>query len=382
MNRRAGALVAAVVASVALSGCGPTLGDLPLPGNGVSGDTITIEAEFDEALNLAQGAQVKVNGVSSGKVQSVEARDFKAVAVLEVRRSAEMRAEATARLRYTTPLGELFVEVTNPAEGTELEDGATLSTASTSTAPTVEDALSSASLLVNGGGLNQLQTVTDELNAALGGREDTVRELLDRANTFLGEANATTDEVDRALTALAAVSKVLAANRETIAAAITDFRPAAEVLRQNTPGLTRLLAKLERFSDTANGVVGETRDEILQMLRQVSPVLDEFIASEPDLGPSLRALVKLNDGINAAIPGDYANMKLEMQMDKVTLPNLLGTTPTSGTGGGGGTGDGLGAVGDLLDGLFGASAPTSATPVPSSQGGLLGGLATLLGGGR
>lgn len=382
MSRRAGVAVAAAIGAVVLSGCGPTLGDLPLPGNGVSGDTITIEAEFDEALNLAQGAQVKVNGVSSGKVQSVEARDFKAVAVLEVRRSAEMRAEATARLRYTTPLGELFVEVTNPAVGTELEDGATLSTSSTSTAPTVEDALSSASLLVNGGGLNQLQTVTDELNAALGGREDTVRELLDRANTFLGEANATTDEVDRALTALAAVSKVLAANRETIAAAITDFRPAAEVLRQNTPGLTRLLAKLERFSDTANGVVGETRDEILRMLRQVSPVLDEFIASEPDLGPSLRALVKLNDGINAAIPGDYANMKLEMQMDKVTLPNLLGTTPTSGTGGGGGgTGDGLGAVGDLLDGLFGAS-PSSATPVPSGQGGLLGGLATLLGGGR
>lgn len=383
MRRHAGVVVAAVVGAVVLSGCGPTLGDLPLPGNGVSGDTIRIEAEFDEALNLAQGAQVKVNGVSSGKVQSVEARDFKAVAVLEVRRSAEMRAEATARLRYTTPLGELFVEVTNPAEGTELEDGATLSASSTSTAPTVEDALSSASLLVNGGGLNQLQTVTDELNAALGGREDTVRELLDRANTFLGEANATTDEVDRALTALASVSKVLAANRETIAAAITDFRPAAEVLRQNTPGLTRLLAKLERFSDTANGVVGETREEILQMLRQVSPVLDEFIASEPDLGPSLRALVKLNDGINAAIPGDYANMKLEMQMDKVTVPNLLGTTPTSGTGGGGGgAGDGLGAVGDLLDGLFGTSTSSSATPVPSSQGGLLGGLATLLGGGR
>lgn len=382
---RPGTRVAAVAATgaavLALTGCGPTLGDLPLPGNGVSGDTIAITAEFDEALNLAQGAQVKVNGVSSGKVQSVRARDFKAVAVLEVRRSAEMRAEATARLRYTTPLGELFVEVTNPAEGTELEDGDALSTASTSTAPTVEDALSSASLLVNGGGLNQLQTVTDELNAALSGREDTVRELLERANTFLGEANATTDEVDRALTALAAVSKVLAANRETIAAAITDFRPAAEVLRQNTPGLTRLLAKLERFSGTANGVVVETRDEILQMLRQVSPVLDEFIASEADLGPSLRALVKLNDGINAAIPGDYANMKLEMQMDKVTLPNLLGTptTSASGGGGGGGTGGGLGAVGDLLDGLLGASSTTSA---PSGQTGLLDGLASLLGGGR
>jgi phospholipid/cholesterol/gamma-HCH transport system substrate-binding protein len=317
-------LAALVVALLLVSGCGPTLADLPLPGAGVSGDTIELRVEFDEALNLARGAQVRVNGVSSGKVRSVTTKDFKAIAVLDVRRSARMRADATARLRYTTPLGELFVEVTNPESGPTLQDGAVLPTSRTTTAPTVEDALASASLLVNGGGLNQLQTVTRELNDALGGREDTVRRLMDRADTFLTEANATTADIDRALTALATVSKVLADNRATIDAAMTDIRPAARVLRKNTPGLTKLLAKLTEFSGTANGVVGATRAEILQMLRQVSPVLDEFNANRDTLGPSLRALVSLNDDINAAIPGDYGNMRLEMQMDKVTLPSLLG----------------------------------------------------------
>ena len=33
--------------------------------------------------------------------------------------------------------------------------------------------------------------------------------------------------------------------------------------------------------------------------------------------------MSLNDTLNEAIPGDYANMKLEMQMDKLTLPSLL-----------------------------------------------------------
>jgi phospholipid/cholesterol/gamma-HCH transport system substrate-binding protein len=314
--------VALGVGSVVLSGCGPTMADLPLPGSGVSGDTIEVEAVFDEALNLARGAQVRVNGVSSGKVRSVSTKDFKAIVVLDVRRSALMRADATARLRFTSPLGELFVEVTNLAKGGLLRDGAVLSTAQSSTAPTVEDALASASLLVNGGGLNQLQTVTEELNATLGGREDTVRQLMQRADTFLTSANATTGDIDRALTALATVSKVLNDNRATIEAAMTDIRPAARVLRKNTPGLTRLLAKVTEFSGTANDVVGATRAEILQMLREVSPVLDEFNANRDTLGPSLKALVSLNDLINAAIPGDYANMKLEMQMDKVTLPTL------------------------------------------------------------
>ena len=123
---------------------------------------------------------------------------------------------------------------------------------------------------------------------------------------------------------VATVSKVLAANRSTIKAAMTDIRPAARVLRRNTPGLTRLLARLTEFSDVANGVVGATRAQVLQMLRQVSPVLDEFLANRDDLRPSLEALVSLNDDINAAIPGDYANMKLTMQLDKMTPPNIFG----------------------------------------------------------
>ncbi|MFL6155711.1 MAG: MlaD family protein, partial [Marmoricola sp.] len=202
MMRRLATAVAVVTGLSLVAGCGPTMRDIPLPGSGVSGDTITIKVQFDEALNLAQGAAVKVNGVNSGKVQSVSTRNFKAIAVLKVRKDAGMRADATARLRYTTPLGELFVDVTNPAQGALLRDGQALDSKNASTAPTVEDALASASLLVNGGGLNQLQTVTDQLNKAIGGREDTVRELLDRANTFLSEANATTGDIDQALQAM------------------------------------------------------------------------------------------------------------------------------------------------------------------------------------
>jgi phospholipid/cholesterol/gamma-HCH transport system substrate-binding protein len=374
-----GALVLALVA-----GCGPGLADLPLPGSGVSGDTVEVKVELDDALNLARGAPVRVNGVASGKVREVTTHDFKAVAVLDVRTSAEMRETATARLRYTTPLGELFVEVTNPDHGALLRNGAVLPLDRTSTAPTVEDALASASLLVNGGGLSQLQTVTTELNAALGGREGTVRELMQRADTFLGQANATTADLDRALTALATVSQVLRANRATIRAALTDIRPAARVLRRNTPGLTRLLATLAEFSGTANDVVGATRAQVLQMLRQVSPVLDEFLANRDTLRPSLEALVSLNRNINAAIPGDYANMKLEMQMDKVTMPSILGA-PGSGADPGSGSGSGSGGLGGLLGGLVGGpSAASPGTSTGTSSSGplslvdLLGGL----GGGR
>ncbi|MFL6159777.1 MAG: MlaD family protein, partial [Marmoricola sp.] len=370
--------------------------------------------QFDEALNLAQGAAVKVNGVNSGKVQSVSTRNFKAIAVLKVRKDAGMRADATARLRYTTPLGELFVDVTNPAQGALLRDGQALDSKNASTAPTVEDALASASLLVNGGGLNQLQTVTDQLNKAIGGREDTVRELLDRANTFLSEANATTGDIDQALQAMDGLSKVLHANQSTINAAITDIRPAAAVLRENTPGFTQLLEKLVEFSSTANNVVGKTRAQIERMVTDVTPVLQEFLANKDTLGPSFTALVNAGKLLNQAVPGDYANMRLTLELDQIGLPQILGPggggstgAPggllggiLSGLGLGNGGNIGLGTLGSMLSGFFGGGktkqagttkAPTKAptktpatTPTKAPTGGAswLGLLTQLLGGGR
>ncbi len=310
-----------------VAGCGPGLKDVPLPGTGVSGDTITVRADFAEALNLAEGATVKVNGVDGGKVQEVQVEDFHARAELLVKSDAELREGATARLRYTTPLGELFVDITNPAKGPKLEDGDLLELADTSTAPTVEDALAQASLLVNGGGLEQLQTVTEELNTAIGGREDTVRALLDQAETFLSEANATTGDIDRALRALASVSTTLNEREEIIDRAVREIRPAAAVLRENTPGLTALLSEIEEFSAAANATVEATRDQLLTIIHPAEPVLAEFVANQGRYVRSLNSLVAAGKVVDNIVPGDYVSLLLAAHMDGVAfgqLDDLLG----------------------------------------------------------
>ena len=73
-----------------------------------------------------------------------------------------------------------------------------------------------------------------------------------RPETFLTEANATTADIDRALRSLSSVSKTLEGREEVINRAVREIRPAARVLRQNTPGLTELLAEIENFSAAAN----------------------------------------------------------------------------------------------------------------------------------
>src|SRR4051812_23897558 len=124
MNRRhlIGILVVTLVVPL-VAGCGPDYSDLPLPGKAVSGDTYQLSAVFNDALNLAQGAQVKVNGVPVGRVQSVTADDFKAKVTMDIKTSSRIRRGSRARLRYDTPLGELFVQITPSSGGPGLRHG-------------------------------------------------------------------------------------------------------------------------------------------------------------------------------------------------------------------------------------------------------------------
>lgn len=319
-----------------LSACSTTMRDLPIPGTGVSGDTIEIKAEFDDALNLAVGAPVKVNGVDMGKVAEIKPKDFTAEATLTIKTDAEVREGAQARLRYTTPLGELFVDITNPATGKALADDAVLTRASTTTAPSVEDALAQASLLINGGGLDQLQTVTEELNKALNGNEGDYRALLDKASVFLTRANATTQSIDAVLTSLNSLSTTLNGRKETINRAVREIRPAAKVLREKTPQFTELLAEIEKFTGAANQTVGATRAQLLTLLGELEPVLAEFAKNNGTFESSLRAVINAAKAADGVVATDYLNIALELHLDNLNVNGLLSGTVT-------------GLVRDLLD---------------------------------
>ena len=362
----------ALVLTGTLSACGPDYGDLPLPGSKVGGETYRLSAVFDEALNLAQGAPVKVNGVPVGRVQTVTAQDFKAKVVMDLKASTELRKGSQARLRYDTPLGELFIQITPSRTGQPLEDGDALSDADTSTAPTVENTLAAVSLLINGGGLDQLRTITDELNTALGGREPLVRDTLRRLTTFLAEANRSTGDIDRVLRSLASTSKVLNARKGTINRALKEVVPISRVLRSNTDDIVKLLVAVDKLSTTAKRVVGATKQNLLRILRDLGPIMDAVLSTRSQLAPGLRNMISAADFLNRTVEGDFLPLAATIKLDgtpggpgggpsqtpgpgglptlpvpSITLPPLL---PGQGNGGGTGGGGG-GGGGGLLGGL-------------------------------
>lgn len=309
-----------------LSACSTGYKDLPLPGSGVGGDTYEVTAVFDQALNLAQGAQVKVNGVSVGRVQDVTAEDFQAHVTMDIKESTKIPDDSTVRLRYDTPLGELIVQVTPGRSAHDLGDGDSFAERRTTTAPSVEDALASASMLINGGRLGELQTIAEELNTTFGGRESEIRASLERVTSFLHEANASREDISRTLEALHAVSAVLAQRRGTIRRALHQVGPAVEILGKDTDKVVALLTGAEGLARTAKRIALRVDDPLLTILHQLGPIADQVLSTRSKLRAGLDDLVAVADQLTRTVPSDTLPLRALLHIDE-TQVNILGGAP-------------------------------------------------------
>jgi virulence factor Mce-like protein len=304
-----------------LGGCGGVnVADLPLPVPGSDVPSVHLTAVFSDALNLPDGAHVKLNGDDVGRVRQIVAKDYTARVDMAVRRDLRLPVGTTAELRQATPLGEVFVALRPPAPapgGAQLRDGDVIGRADTQTSASVEDLLASLSALVNGGGLAQIQTIVQELNAATDGRAPQITHLLGQTTTTMATLNARTGDIDRVLAASRRLTDTLIDRRGTVDKAFDDLTPGIRELADQTARLTTALKAAGRVSDTGDQLIDRGRPDIRSVARDLGPVLDGFAETRPTLGQSLRDIVRfgkvfeqLTKGTSAAATGDVSLLPL------------------------------------------------------------------------
>jgi virulence factor Mce-like protein len=309
MNRLVAALTALMVVP-AVTGCGVSAADLPMPAPGQSGPSYHLTAVFADALNLPDGAHVTLDGDEIGQVQEITTRDYTARVEMTVRQDISLPAGTTAELRQATPLGEVFVALHPPA-GTQagsaaLHDGDTIGLVDTQASATVEDLLTSMSALVNGGGLAQVQTIVHELNTATDGRAAQIAHLLGQTGDTLGTLNARTQDIDRVLAASERLSTTLRARHDSIDTAFDDLTPGISELAEQTDRLTKALKAAGKVSDTGNDVVRRSDHDIRSAVHDLGPVLDGFADTKPVLGTSLRDIVTFGKVFEQLTQGESA----------------------------------------------------------------------------
>lgn len=321
----------ALVAALLLSGCRfDGIDSMALPGGkGTGDDAIKVTVELPDVGTLTANAQVKVDDIAVGTVTEVRVEDWHAVAELSLEPDVELPADAVAKVGVNTLLGSAYVELSAPAgkpgrsEGT-LRSGDRITLDRGHAYPSTEQVLSAASLALNGGGLEQLATITTELNKVLGGNDRAVADLLPRLDSFVGALDGQKGEILAAVRDVARLSQRFARERGTITGALDEIGPALEVLARNRPDLTKALTALNRLSDVATPLVGRVKDDLLADLRDLVPVLRAVRAAGPAAISALGFAVTFPfapETVQNACRGDYCNLGLTVDLTNSALLN-------------------------------------------------------------
>jgi phospholipid/cholesterol/gamma-HCH transport system substrate-binding protein len=327
---RVRAVLAAVAASLALTGCGFNgIYSLPLPGAaGTGSNTYTITVDFADVLDLVPYSAVKVNGATMGHVKSVSVQNGHAEVVCQVDDAAHLPRNAVAAVSETSLLGEKYVELeppkTVPPQGT-LVSGDTIPLASTSTDASVEEVLGALSALLNGGGVAQINTITREVNTALGGRTGVARDLLHQMQQFAAGLNAQKTQIIQAIQGVDNLTHTVKAQENALVSAVEHVPPALQILASDRKNLTTMLVSVKHLGHVAVHVENASQRDLIANLRDLRPTLGKLAKVGNVIPKTLSILITYPtaDTVEQEYHGDYGNLSLTIDMSGTSLSRLL-----------------------------------------------------------
>ncbi len=322
-TRSIAAVVLLLVSALLMSGCKfDGAYDLPLPGNKVDEDDgFYVTAEFADALNVVPRTAVFANDVPVGQVSEVERVGWHARVKFLIRKDIKLPQNIEIDVRQTSLLGEKYLALVEPAPGTasdkQLSDGDFIPLSRTSRNPEVEEVLGALSMLLAGGGVGQLKTISHELNAMMNGRQDRVRHLLGNLDRMIGGLNEQKDDIIAAMESIDRLSSTLVKEKDVIGEAIDSMGPALKVLNRQHKGLMTMLRQLDKLGAVGTRVLNKSADNIVASLRHLQPTLTKLGDAGDSLADGLSMLATFPFPKEAAniVRGDYANALFQMDID-------------------------------------------------------------------
>lgn len=332
------------VAAMTLTGCGfKGLYSASLPGGADLGShPFTVYAYFADVLDLVPQSAVKVNDVAVGKVTAIDlstrctgsTQHWCAKVSMSVNGSVNLPTNSHAEVQQTSLLGEKYVQLIAPPAGTasphRLGNGATIEFVDTKSAAEVEQVLGALSLLLNNGGLTQIQNIAQELNKALGTpeRRQAVRSLITDLTTFMGTLDKQKNDISTALDSVNTLAITLNRQKQILADALDTFPKALRVLNAERGQLVTLLSSLSNLGGVATRVINATQDQLVSSLKALDPVVTRLAQAGSNFPKALRIAGTFPFPLGLTrtfIRGDYAN--LDAVFDLSLTDQLCGSLP-------------------------------------------------------
>jgi phospholipid/cholesterol/gamma-HCH transport system substrate-binding protein len=331
--RRAGAGAVAALVAAALSGCGVLqnfhgANSLPLPGTKGGGNgAFTIEAQLPDVKNLKENSRVQVNDVTVGNVSKVELQGWHALVTMTLDGDVDLPANATATIGQTSLLGSVHVELAAPKNAAptgKLKNGSLIPLSSGGAFPSTEQTLAAVSMVLNGGGLGNVQDITRALSTAFSGREQDLRSLLGQLDKFVGYLNDQKGDIIAASESLNNLVGQFADQKPVVDKALKTIPDALAVLSRERDDLANALGEAGKFSALAADSVNKTKKNLVEELKDLGPVLQSLADAGPALTRSLDFFASYpfpKPTVPKWIRGDYGNLSAVFDLTLSRIDN-------------------------------------------------------------
>lgn len=337
--RRGGTVLLAALAVTMLSGCAALrdfkgANSFPLPGTvGGGPGSYTVQVQMPDVQNLKQNSRVRVNDVTVGNVTKIERQGWHALVTMTLKGDVDLPANATATLGQTSLLGSLHIELTPPtqvpAKG-KLKNGSLIPLSSADAYPSTEQTLAAVSILLNGGGVGQIQDITSALSTAFTGREQDVKSLIGQLDKFIGYLNDQKDDIIAATDSLNNLAGQFADQKPVIDKALKTIPNALAVLKDERENLTEALSQVGKLGALAADSVNQTKTNLVKELNDIGPVLQSLADAGPALTRSLDEFATFpfpKSTLTKWLRGDSGNLTgiVDLTLSRLDASFLTGT---------------------------------------------------------
>ena len=327
--------VSVVVVAAGLTGCQwHGLNSLPMPGTQGGGQgSFEIKAQMPDVAYVSPNSRVRVGDANVGTVTQIVREGWHALVTMRINGDVDLPANATAKLGQTSLLGSLHIELAPPVgaapEG-KLHNGSVIPLTNTGAYPSTDQTLAAVSLLLNGGGIGQIQDITAAFATAFAGREQDLKSLITQIDQFVGHLNEQTGDIIATTESFNNLVGQFAAQKPVLDKAIRTIPDALSVLKDQRDNLVTAIDAFGRFSALATDSVNHTKDALTQELKDFGPVLESLANAGLALTRSLSFLATYpwpKETITNWVRGDYANLSLivDLTLSRIDSSFFTGT---------------------------------------------------------
>lgn len=257
-------------------------------GDWQSGEKTTYRAAFADVSGLRQGDQVRVAGVTVGKVRSVDAQpDSTVLVTFDVDSDLRLDSHTTAVVRYRNLIGDRLLELgRGSTPGEPLAEDDTIAVANTAPAVDLDALLNGFKPLFAGLNSSQVNELSGQLVEVLQGQSGAVEELVGSVASFTGTLGDRSALITDVVTNLNAVLGEVADRKDGLGDLVDELSSLVVGLDRQDTQVLDAARRIDAMARAGATLLARTRGDL-------TPTLEGLRASARGLNQDAGALQAL-----------------------------------------------------------------------------------------